>query len=100
MITCIACPSGRSVDFPILRKQLIAQDAPLPGVYPARYKKAVKDRVAIYEPPAFGERIPQKRNELPAMSGISGHGEHCIFGVYTPPSVFSVAQNQKLGEEI
>jgi hypothetical protein len=68
--------SVRNVDFASLRTQLIAQDVPLPGVYPARYKKAAKDRVAIYEPPAFGERIPQKRNELPAMSGISGRGEH------------------------
>jgi NADPH-dependent 2,4-dienoyl-CoA reductase/sulfur reductase-like enzyme len=61
---------------PCLRKQLIAQDVPMPGVYPARHRKAAKDRVAIYESPAFGERVSQKRNELPEVSGISGRGEH------------------------
>jgi hypothetical protein len=60
----------RNVDFPSLRKRLIAQNVPLPGVYPAKYKKGTKETVAVYEPPTFGERVPQKRNELPERSGI------------------------------
>jgi hypothetical protein len=45
--------SVRKVDVPSLRKQLIAQSVPLPGVYPEKYKKAAKGPVAIYESPAF-----------------------------------------------
>ena len=48
--------SVRKVDFPSLRRQLIAQNVPLPGAYPDRYKKAGTDPVAVYENPSFRER--------------------------------------------
>jgi hypothetical protein len=57
--------SVRDVDFPSLRKRLIAQNVPLPGVYPAKYIKSTRESVAVYAPPMFGERVPQKRIELP-----------------------------------
>jgi len=57
--------SVRNVDFPSLRKRLIAQNVPLPGVYPAKYKKGTQESVAVYAPPIFGERVPQRRTELP-----------------------------------
>ena len=44
----------RNVDFASLRKQLIAQNVPLPGAYPAKYEKKQTDQVAVYEAPAFG----------------------------------------------
>jgi hypothetical protein len=50
----------RNVDFPSLRKQLIAQNVPLPGAYPAKYKRVTTESVRVYEPPMFGERVPQK----------------------------------------
>jgi hypothetical protein len=53
--------SVRNVDFPSLHRQLIAQNVPLPGVYPAKYKKVARDPVAVYESPIFGERIPNKQ---------------------------------------
>jgi hypothetical protein len=57
--------SVRNVDFPSLRKRLIAQNVPLPGVYPVKYKKGAQESVAVYAPPVFGERVPQKRTILP-----------------------------------
>jgi hypothetical protein len=36
---------------------LIAQNVPLPGVYPDKSKRAAKDPAAIYENPVFRERI-------------------------------------------
>ena len=56
--------SVRNVDFASLRKRLIAQNVPLPGVYPPKYKKGAQEPVAVYAPPMFGERVPQKRTEL------------------------------------
>ena len=53
--------SARNVDFPSLRKQLIAQNVPLPDAYPARYRKKPGGPIAVYEAPAFGERVPKKR---------------------------------------
>jgi hypothetical protein len=32
--------------------------------------------VEVCEPSAFGVRVRQKHNELPALSGKSGRGEH------------------------
>jgi hypothetical protein len=52
--------SVRNVDFASLRKRLIAQNVPLPDVYPAKYKRDIKEKVPVYEPPMFGERVPQK----------------------------------------
>jgi hypothetical protein len=57
--------SVRNVDFPSLRRKLIAQNVPLPGVYPDKYNKGTKESVAVYAPPIFGERVPQKCTELP-----------------------------------
>ena len=57
--------SVRNVDFASLRRQLIAQNVPLPGVYPDKYKKGTQESVSVYTPPIFGERVPQKRTELP-----------------------------------
>jgi len=48
--------SVRNVDFASLRKQLIAQNVPLPDAYPSRYQKAGTDSVAVYENPTFRER--------------------------------------------
>jgi hypothetical protein len=59
------CVSVRNVDFASLRKRLIAQNVPLPGCYPAKYKKGTQEPVAFYTAPVFGERVPQKRTELP-----------------------------------
>jgi len=50
--------SVRNVDFPSLRKQLIKQNVPLPDAYPARYAKKSDEPVAVYEAPAFRERVP------------------------------------------
>jgi hypothetical protein len=50
----------RNVDFPSLRKRLIAQNVPLPDAYPAKYKKGAKECITVYEPPMFGERVRQK----------------------------------------
>ena len=44
----------RNVDFAALRKQLIVQNVPLPGVYPKKYERVQKGSVAVYEAPAFG----------------------------------------------
>jgi predicted transcriptional regulator len=52
--------SVRNVDFPSLRNQLIAQNVPLPDVYPAKYAKKVKGPTAVYEAPAFGASIPTR----------------------------------------
>ena len=57
--------SVRNVDFPSLRRRLIAQNVPLPGVYPDKYNKGTQESVAVYAPPIFGERVPQKCTELP-----------------------------------
>ena len=57
--------SVRNVNFQSLRKRLIAQNVPLPGVYPDKYKQGAQGPVAVYAPPVFGERVPQKRKGLP-----------------------------------
>jgi hypothetical protein len=46
---------ARNVDFPSLRKQLIAQNVPLPDAYPAKYAKKGRGLAAVYEAPAFRE---------------------------------------------
>jgi len=51
--------SVRKVDFPSLRRQLAAQNVPLPDFYPARYTREAKGPVAVYEAPAFGGGIPR-----------------------------------------
>jgi hypothetical protein len=53
--------SVRNVDFASLRKRLIAQNVPLPGIYPEKYKKDEKNTLAVYESPAFGERRPERQ---------------------------------------
>jgi hypothetical protein len=57
--------SVRNVDFPSLRRKLIAQNVPLPGVYPDKYKKGAQESIVVYAPPVFGERVSQKFTELP-----------------------------------
>lgn len=52
--------SVRDVDFASLRKRLIAQNVPLPDAYPEKYRKGARGPAAVYEAPAFGERVPQK----------------------------------------
>lgn len=58
------CVSGgtsvRNVDFASLRKRLIAQNVPLPGAYPDRYKRSAKEPVKVYEAPLFGRRQSDK----------------------------------------
>jgi hypothetical protein len=46
----------RKVDFPSLRKRLIAQYVPLPGAYPAKYKRNATEPAAVYENPDFREK--------------------------------------------
>jgi hypothetical protein len=48
--------SVRNVDFPSLRKRLIAQNVPLPDAYPAKYAEKEMGPVAVYEAPLFGAR--------------------------------------------
>lgn len=50
--------SVRKVDFAALRKQLIAQNVPLPGAYPGKYVRKTPGPVPVYEAPAFGRRTP------------------------------------------
>ncbi|NLT65866.1 MAG: FAD-dependent oxidoreductase [Acidobacteria bacterium] len=57
--------SVRNVDFSSLRKRLIAQNVPLPGAYPAKYRRAKQESAPVYAPPVFNERVPQRRMELP-----------------------------------
>jgi len=52
--------SVRNVDFASLRKRLIAQNVPLPDACPEKYRKGARGPAAVYEAPAFGERVPQK----------------------------------------
>jgi hypothetical protein len=52
--------SVRNIGFLSLRKQLIAQNVPLPDAYPAKYKKDARESVAVFEPPIFGEKVLQK----------------------------------------
>jgi hypothetical protein len=53
--------SVRNVDFSSLRKRLIAQNVPLPGVYPAKYIQGSNGPVEVYMPPIFDERVLPKR---------------------------------------
>jgi hypothetical protein len=55
--------SVRNVDFPSLRKRLAAQNVPLPGAYPAKYAKRANGPLAVYEAPAFGEKIPAEKTK-------------------------------------
>jgi hypothetical protein len=48
----------RKVDFAALRKQLIAQNVPLPGAYPAKYAKKAAGPTQVYEAAPFG-RTPR-----------------------------------------
>ena len=50
--------SPRKVDFATLRKQLIAQNVPLPGAYPEKYVQKKTDEVQVWEAPAFGRQMP------------------------------------------
>jgi hypothetical protein len=52
--------SVRNVHFPALRKQLVAQNVPLPDVYPAKYAKKKTEPIAVYEAPSFGARPPSR----------------------------------------
>jgi hypothetical protein len=44
----------RKLDFSILRKQLIAQNVPLPDAYPAKYAKKSTGPVSVFETPSWG----------------------------------------------
>jgi hypothetical protein len=46
--------SVRDVDFPSLRRRLVAQNVPIPDDYPAKYTKSASKPVAVYEAPAWG----------------------------------------------
>ena len=46
--------SVRNVDFQSLRKQLIAQNVPLPDAYPEKYAREETGPVSVYEAPTFG----------------------------------------------
>jgi hypothetical protein len=46
--------SVRKVDFASVRKQLIAQNVPLPEAYPGKYAKKTGGPVTVYEAPSFG----------------------------------------------
>jgi hypothetical protein len=48
----------RKVDFTSLRKQLIAQNVPLPDAYPAKYTRRSTGTVQVYEPLSFGGPKP------------------------------------------
>ena len=48
----------RKVNFAALRKQLIAQNVPLPGTYPAKYVRKQPEKVSVYEAPNFGGPRP------------------------------------------
>ncbi len=48
----------RKVDFASLRKQLIAQNVPLPGAYPDKYVRKNTGEVPVYEPMGFGRPRP------------------------------------------
>jgi hypothetical protein len=50
--------SVRNVALPSLRNRLAAQNVPLPDVYPEKYVIRAKGPLAVYEAPAFGERVP------------------------------------------
>ena len=50
--------SPRKVDFATLRKQLIAQNVPLPGAYPEKYAQKKVEEVQVWEAPAFGRQMP------------------------------------------
>ena len=50
--------SPRNVDFAALRKQLIAQNVPLPGAYPEKYARKKVEEVQVWEAPAFGRQMP------------------------------------------
>jgi hypothetical protein len=52
----------RAVDFGELRKRLIAQNVPLPGAYPEKYKREATGPVAVYEAPSFGGKVPTVRH--------------------------------------
>ena len=53
--------SVRNVDFHSLRKQLIAQNVPLPDAYPAKYKKGTKESVVgLRTPDVWRESSRQK----------------------------------------
>ena len=48
--------SVRNVDFTSLRTRLIAQNVPLPGAYPDKYRREVAGAVPVYEAAPFGRR--------------------------------------------
>lgn len=54
--------SVRNVDFASLRKQLIAQNVPLPGAYPEKYARKPDAPVHVYEAPLFGGKVPVIRH--------------------------------------
>jgi hypothetical protein len=48
----------RKVNFTSLRKQLMAQNVPLPGAYPSKYFRKPAEKVSVYESPLFGGPRP------------------------------------------
>jgi hypothetical protein len=56
--------SVRNVDFASLRKQLIAQNVPLPDDYPAKYTKNENRPIVVYEAPSWGGTISTRSDQL------------------------------------
>jgi hypothetical protein len=52
--------SVRNADFASLRKRLIAQNVPLPGACPDKYKGIAKNPAVVFENPVFRERSLKK----------------------------------------
>ena len=57
----------RKVDFASLRKQLIAQNVPLPDAYPAKYAGKNIGPVPVYEAPVFGGSRPSPGGSPPLV---------------------------------
>jgi hypothetical protein len=62
--------SVRNVDYLSLRKQLMAQNVPLPDAYPDIYKKGTHDPVTVNEPPMFGDSSAKVRRTGQDLNGI------------------------------
>jgi hypothetical protein len=65
LVTIIPCRTDFSGTMPIggINQEWIAQNVPLPGVYPARYGKVGKDFPAVYENPDFRGRNEGARTQ-------------------------------------
>jgi FAD dependent oxidoreductase len=55
----------RKVNFASLRQQLITQNVPLPGAYPAKYTREKTGPVPVYEAPIFGGPRPSPSDSSP-----------------------------------